>query len=1061
MPPAIPGRPLAWALVVVLLLGAVPAAAQTAPPLDQFLCLRAAPTRQADRALRFTPRKGVGLRDRLGDVKVDVKKSVALCVPADAPDVPLSDAATHLEDYAARLTRTRPAQPRILAGTHRVTNRFGAEDFDVKSLNGVLVPTAAAFDAPPDALSNLGAVDHFSCYGAGRATGLRSRPVSAVPMPFETALGTLLIDVRAPVGVCLPAEIDGQSAGAASHVPALACYRAKLARTKPPQADPFPRRVATVNRFGSEALTLNATLELCVPSAVSATDTSPTPTRTFGPTPTPTLTPPPDFSLRVEPASVTVNIGESTRFIATAVFKNGGTQDFTERVRWIASTEIAVAPNEAGDRGRIETVDGGSTVISAFDEATGVSSNDTGESALLSVTATLERIELLPIEATRGKGESIRLRATGHFTGGFTRDVAGRLTYFSSNPGVANPTNGPVPALQSRVVAVDAGTATISAIEPVSGVTSTETDDDVAITVVPPLERCTILPILGTRYEVGAEDQLTARGFYPGGFERNLTQQVVWTSSAPDVVAAPNRDGDRSRIIAVGPGEARITATDSITGRACDGLVAVAVGAPSGIYLAYDGPFGSGRPIRAGKTRRVHAIETFTPGWFRKRITEQVVFETSNPAILAAPNTPGDRGLLIGVGSGTASVIARDPATGRTTQPLYFRVLDGLTRIRAQEYGDLTKNVGVGHFIPVRPYGLFADGWALVDWEDVTVVSSNPAIVSNPPPFSTFRGIAPGFATLHVIDNATGISSDAFGESLRVGVRGPLERLSVVPATPQTERVGVPIAFGAIAHYVGGVSELATRFLDFSSSDPSVAVNGSDYWIRGQMHPIAGGTTVVHATDPVTGISSADSGDGTDLTVLGPLQQLEITPSTATRSLGRSFAFTAIGRDGGAREMNLTQLVEWSATNPSVAVAPNDPANRSRVDSVGLGTTTISARDPREGVTSTMSGDDATFVVDGLLESLTLSAEVTQVPVNGATRLTATGHLDDGTTVNLTQEVAYTSSDPTVAKAENTPGDRSRIVGLKAGTVTISARNPGTGLETAPGGRVTLTIVAP
>jgi hypothetical protein len=1048
-------------LVLGLLAVAAPAAAQSAPALDQFLCLRAAPTRQADRALRFTPRKGVGLRDRLGDVQVDVKKPVALCVPTDAPDVPVSDAATHLEDYAARRTRTRPAQPRVLAGTHRVTNRFGAEDFDVKTLNGVLVPTAAAFDAPPDALSNLGAVDHFSCYGAGRATGLRSRPASVAPLPFETALGTLLIDVRAPVEVCLPAEIDGQSAGAAAHVPALACYRAKLARTKPPQADPFPRRVATVNRFGSEALTLNATLELCVPSAVTAAGTAPTPTRTFGPTPTPTLTPPPDFSLRVEPASVTVNVGESTRFTATAVFKNGDTQDFTERVKWISSTGVATAPNAAGDRGRIDTVDGGSTVVSALDEATGVSSNDTNESALLTVTATLERIELLPIEATRGKGESIRLRATGHFAGGFTRDIADRLDYFSSNTGIANPTNGPTQALRSRIVAVHVGTATISAVEPISGLTSTATDDDVAITVVPPLERCVILPIIGTRYEVGAEEQLTARGYYPGGFERNLTQQVVWTSSAPDVMEATNREGDRSRIIAVGGGQARISATDSITGRACEGEVWVAVGVPTGIYLTYDGPFGSGRPFRAGKTRRVAAVELFNPGYFRKRITEQVVLETSNPAILAAPNTPGDRGLIVGVGSGTASVIARDPATGRSTQPLYFRVLDGLTRIRAQEYGDLTTNVGVGHFIPVRPYGLFADGWALLAWEDFTVVSSNPDVVSNPPPYSTFRGIAPGFATLHVIDNQTGISSEASGESLNVGVRGALERISVLPRRAPTERVGVPIAFGAKAHYVGGVSELATWFMSFSSSNPSVAVNGNDFWVRGQMIPLAGGTTVIDATDPETGISSADSGDGTTLTVLGPLQQLEITPSTATRSLGRSFSFTAIGRDAGGREMNLTQRVQWSSTNTAVAVARNVAANRSRIDSVGLGTTTIFATDPESGLTSSDTGDDATFVVDGVLASLTLSAEVTQVSVNGTTQLTATGHLDDGTTVNLTQEVEYTSSDPAVAKADNTPGDRSRIVGLKPGTVTISARNPGTGLQTAPGGRVTLTVVAP
>lgn len=997
------------------------------------------------------------LSDRLGDVKVDVKKPFALCAPTDAPGLPLSDAVTHLEGYAGRLTRTRPTQAKPLAGTQRVTNRFGSDDLDVRGLNGVLVPAIAAFDPPPGELSNLGAVDHFSCYGAGRAAGLRSRPASTAPLPFATALGTLLVDVRAPVRLCLPAEVEGQGAGAATHAQALACYRAKLARTKPPQADPFPRQVLTTNRFGAEQLTVSATLEICVPSSVTSTDATPTPTRTTGPTPTPTLTPPPDFSLRVNPPSATVNIGESAHFTATAVFTNGDTQDFTERVKWISATEVAVAPNEAGDRGRVDAVDGGSTAISVLDEATGVSSADTGEDALLTVTATLERIELLPITATRGTGESIRLRATGHFAGGFTRDVAARLTYASSAPGVANPTNDPVALNHSRVVAVGVGTATISATDPASGVTSTASGDDVDLTILPPLERCAVLNTFGFVFEVGTEHQLTARGYYQGGFERNLTQQVVWTSSAPDVVEATNRDGDRSRIIAVGPGEAYVTATDSVTGRACEKSTRVLVGGPTNIYLSYDAPPASGRPIRAGKTRRVAAVQLFEPGYFRRRITEQVVFETSDPAILAAPNTPGDRGLLVGVGSGTASVTAHDPATGKTTQPLYFRVLDGLTSVRARQYGNLAKTVSVGEYIPVLPYGTFADGPALIDYADVTVVSSNPAVVSNPPPYFVWRAIAPGTATLTVIDNATGISSDASGGSLQIGVRGELQSLTVTPPS-RKERAGVPTAFGAVAHYSGGVDEVVTRQVVFSSSDPSIAVAVNDFWVTGLVNPIAGGNVVIDAKDPVTGISSADSGGGAQLEVVGPLVQLVVSPSAVTRSLGRSYSFTAVGHDADGREMNLTQRVEWSSSNEQVAVAPNDPENRSRVDSVALGTTTISAHDPLEGLTSTASGDDATFVVDGVLQSLTLSAEQTQVPVNGVVRLTATGHLAGGTTVNLTQEVEYTSSDPSVAKAENTPGDRSRILGLKPGTVTISARNPGTGLETAAGGRVTLTV---
>ena len=76
-------------------------------------------------------------------------------------------------------------------------------------------------------------------------------------------------------------------------------------------------------------------------------------------------------------------------------------------------------------------------------------------------------------------------------------------------------------------------------------------------------------------------------------------------------------------------------------------------------------------------------------------------------------------------------------------------------------------------------------------------------------------------------------------------------------------------------------------------------------------------------------------------------------------------------------------------------------------------------------------------------------------------QLTATGHLVGGATINLTQQVEYSSGNPTVAKAENPPGDRSRILTLAPGTAVISARDPGTGIVTTATGTLTLTVVAP
>jgi len=321
------------------------------------------------------------------------------------------------------------------------------------------------------------------------------------------------------------------------------------------------------------------------------------------------------------------------------------------------------------------------------------------------------------------------------------------------------------------------------------------------------------------------------------------------------------------------------------------------------------------------------------------------------------------------------------------------------------------------------------------------------------------KGVGFGTATISAVDNATGISSDAFSESLRVGVKGSLERLVLLP-THTTRRLGSAQWFAAVGYFEGGVSDVVTWELQYASSDPTVA-RAATYRGNSIVEAIAPGVAVISAADPYLGVSTTDSGDDATITVVGPLQRLRIEPNDVTRSVGRSFSFTAIGTDADGREVNVTQTVTWSSSSPAVAVATNVEGNRSRIDTIGEGTTTISAFDPQDGVSSTTTGDDATLHVSGVLESLTLSAETTTITVGETIQLTATGHLVGGETVNLTQQVEYVSSAPAVIKAENPPGDRSQIVAVSPGTAVLSAHDPGTAIATGPSGTVTVTVVAP
>jgi hypothetical protein len=1062
-----PATRLSLLVLGTLLCAAAGVGAQAVP--DDFLCVRDKPAPRLERSLKFAPQSGLSLRNRaIGYlVTVDLRKPSALCLPASVAGGPVADPTTFLAAYGSRLARTKPPQPKPVIDVQRITNRFGTDDLKLKSLSDVLVPSSGVLDPPPAPASLPSAFDDFACYKAERAAGLRGAPVASAPLTVESAIGTWQLDVKAPTRVCFPSNLGGTAPDALAHSKVLACYLAKLTKKKPAQK-PFPRIAAVANRFGSEQLALTASLDLCVPSDSVGVNVTPTPQRTATPSPTPTVTPPPDFTLKVAPNALTVDIGTSAHFTATAYFKSGDVVDFTERVVWRSSTENALPLNEAGDRGRIDAVNGGAAVISVYDELTGVASTDTGDDAVLTINWTLERIELLPETITRGLGESVRFRANGHFAGGYVRSIADRLTWASSKPNVAAPTNAADPLDHSKVLAAGLGTATISASDPVSGITSTASGDDVTMTVVGAMESCDI-HLDDISLGVGDFYQFTAVGHYPGGFTRNVTQQVEWSSDDTTVVEAPNTEGDRSRVIAVNPGETHVNAVDDVTGVMCGVHPIVRVASAYTLYLQPPDPR-AWSPKRKGSSWHAIAIEKFI-GTAKQYVTEDVVFSSTDPSAVAAPNVAGDRGRLDAVGSGTSYVKAFDPRNGLESQSIALRSLDGLKRVRF-DIGRQKPILDVALYsntLFLNAVGEFADGPATLEPTDIVYESDNPAVAEvefhAPPyngarPYWTVTALTPGVATITVTDTQTGISSDAFGDGLRIGVRGPVERITLVPPTV-TRRAGEALALAAIVHYVGGATDNATQQLEYHSSNEGVAHAPNDPGNRSRIEAVGAGTATISAVDPQTGISSDDSGGSATLTVVGPLTRVQVQPSHVTRSSGRPFSFTAIGTDAGGRSINVTQDVVWSSSKPDVAVVLNPEGNRSRVVGNFFGTANISATDPLNGVSSTATGDDATFTVDSYLTSLYLTSEQTVFTVGDTIHLTAIGTVSTGSSVNLTQEVEYTSTDPSVAKAENLPGDRSRITALKPGSATISARHLTSNLATTSQGRVTLIITGP
>jgi uncharacterized protein YjdB len=185
------------------------------------------------------------------------------------------------------------------------------------------------------------------------------------------------------------------------------------------------------------------------------------------------------------PSKASRAVGEAQHFTAMGHYSDGTSRNITQRLDYHSSDPtIARVNNAKPDRSRVEALAPGTVTITATDLTTGISTHASGDDATLAVVGALERITLAPSMINRPMGQTQRLTATAHYTGGVTRNVTQRLDYRSSNPEVAAVPNQK--GDKSRVEIVGVGTAMISAVDPVSGITSSAGGGDASVTVMPP-----------------------------------------------------------------------------------------------------------------------------------------------------------------------------------------------------------------------------------------------------------------------------------------------------------------------------------------------------------------------------------------------------------------------------------------------------------------------------------------------------------------------------------------------------------------------------------------------
>ncbi|MBU2649161.1 Ig-like domain-containing protein, partial [bacterium] len=192
-----------------------------------------------------------------------------------------------------------------------------------------------------------------------------------------------------------------------------------------------------------------------------------------------------------------------------------------------------------------------------------ITANSGGTTDTVSLTvssATLSSIEIYPPTLTMVSGSSQKFAATGIYSDNTTIDLTNQVTWSASDTGLLSVDN--TYRNRGRATALRSGTAYLSASLPGSsiGASAVLTIMDLTLSSIEVTPKNPTLP-------ANLDLQFKATGVFSNGSKQDLTDSVVWSSSAAGILKLNNAFQIRGRGRSLAAGTAAVTATlSSISG---------------------------------------------------------------------------------------------------------------------------------------------------------------------------------------------------------------------------------------------------------------------------------------------------------------------------------------------------------------------------------------------------------------------------------------------------------------------------------------------------------------
>ena len=708
--------------------------------------------------------------------------------------------------------------------------------------------------------------------------------------------------------------------------------------------------------------------------------------------------------LVVEPAEARALVGDNQQYTATLILTSGFSQDVTSNVAW-SSTEPSVA--QVNDSGLAIAESAGEADIVATLVLAGNALTSSGALTVLE-DVSIDAILVDPPQASIIVDDSQQYTARALLSDGSSVDVSDAVSWSSSDSEVAQIDLNGVARGRSP------GTATIVALLDVQGqqfkgeASLRVKQESISITNI-------LVSPLFSSILVGEQQQYTAFAILSDGSRVEVTEDVTWSTAAPDVafidstglatgISAGETDVFAQLVIAIGEYTGRAVVTVLTPTIESVDIVPTSAAAPEGTVTKFS------------------AIATLNDG-SSVDVSEQAVWFALDPQIAITDSTGSTLALSEGETGVFFALEYNDQRYDGTADFTVTASNIGLDRLQVEPavseivLGATQQYAAVAHFNDGSSFDVTSQSdWFSSDQSVAPVNSSGLA-----------TGVGPGFANIGARFEFKGVTANDLADLTVIGSGSEVDQLIVSP--PKTNALpGQERQYTATIVFEDGSSADVTEDATWTSGDPAIASVEAD---TGFATAISAGTTEITATFLLDEVAYSNSGVINVLDADPDIRHLVVEPTSATIIVGGSQQYTATVVYTDDSTQDVTDLATWSSSDPDIGWVDESGLATGLVE----GAVDIVAIYSIDGDVYDDSGRLRVVAEDAAIDYIEVEPAATTVLVGGKQQYTATAHLNVGSEIDITADVSWLSDDDSVAEV-NAQG---RALGIAPGIAGITA----------------------